>query len=197
MAEGLRNIKIEDIPLQVLFRKYKSVIRFMLTFLAVYIALSIIYSCYLKLSDGSLFYPDYFTNLVGLQCVEVLEFLGYLSDVLKHPNEPSLKLIINGQYLARIVEGCNALSVIILFMSFIIAFSATIKTTAIYVISGSVLIYSVNVFRITLLAIGMYHYPKYEEVLHHVIFPGIIYGLVFFLWVFWVNRFSKLKGKDV
>ncbi|OBQ57468.1 molecular chaperone GroEL [Tamlana sp. s12] len=180
-----------------LFKKYKAVIRFILTFLVVYITLSVIYSFYLKLSDGSIFYPDYFTNLVGLQCAALLEFFGYVIEVVKHPNEPSLKLIINGQYLARIIEGCNAFSVIILFASFIIAFSTRLKPTLVYVLTGSVFIYIVNLFRITILALGMFHYPKYEEVLHNIIFPGIIYGLVFFLWVFWVNMFSNLKMENV
>ncbi|AUS05769.1 exosortase family protein XrtF [Pseudotamlana carrageenivorans] len=179
------------------FKKNKAVIRFIITFLVVYITLSVIYSFYLKLSDGSVFYPDYLTHLVGLQCVELLEFFGFSSEVVKHPNEPSLKLIVNGQYLARIVEGCNAFSVIILFASFIIAFSTRLKPTLIYVLTGSVFIYIVNLFRITILGIGMFHYPKYEEVLHNIIFPGIIYGMVFLLWVIWVNMFSNLKKSNV
>ncbi|MDO6760763.1 exosortase family protein XrtF [Tamlana sp. 2_MG-2023] len=183
--------------MKALFIKYKSVIKFMLTFLGVYVALSVIYSFYLEFSDGSIYYPDYFTNLVGLQTSELLEFFGYQSEVLKHPNEPSLKLLLNGEYLARIVEGCNALSVIILFISFIIAFSGTFKITTIYILSGSVLIYIVNLLRIAVLAIGLYLFPEYEEVLHNVVFPGIIYGMVFLLWVIWVNRFSKLKKKHV
>ncbi|KAB1068797.1 exosortase family protein XrtF [Tamlana haliotis] len=181
--------------MKALFAKYKSVIKFMLTFLGVYIALSVSYGFYLDLSDGSLYYPDYFTNLVGVQTSELLEFFGYQSEVIKHPDEPSLKLILNGEYLARIVEGCNAFSVIILFIAFIIAFAGTFKSTAVYIVAGSVLIYSINILRIGILAIGLYLFPKYEEVLHNVVFPGVIYGLVFLLWVIWVNRFSKLKKK--
>ncbi|MBU2949109.1 exosortase family protein XrtF [Tamlana agarivorans] len=183
--------------MKTLFIKYKSVIKFMLTFLGVYIVLSLIYSFYLKFSDGSMYYPDYFTNLVGLQTAELLEFFGYHSEVVKHTEEPSLKLLLKGEYLARIVEGCNAFSVIILFISFIIAFSGTLKITAIYILSGSVIIYTINLLRIAVLTIGLYHFPEYDSMLHNVIFPGIIYGMVFFLWVFWVNRFSNLKKKHV
>lgn len=177
--------------LKALFVKYKSVIKFILTFLVVYGSLSMAYKFYLQFSDGSTFYPDYFTHTVALQSETMLETFGYNAQVLPHPDEPSLKLMVNGKYLARVVEGCNSLSVIILFFSFIVAFSGTWKTTFFYILSGSVLIYSVNLLRIALLCMGLYHYPEYEDILHSVIFPGIIYGMVFLLWIFWVNRFSK------
>lgn len=136
------------------------------------------------------------THLVSVQSKVLLETLGYDVQILPHPDEPSMKVFVNGNFLARIVEGCNSISVIILFVSFIMAFAAELKTTFFYILSGSILIYSVNVLRIVFLSMGLYHYPNQEAVLHTVVFPGIIYGLVFLLWVFWVNRFSKLKNVD-
>ncbi|WP_298532981.1 exosortase family protein XrtF [uncultured Algibacter sp.] len=180
-----------------LFVKYKAVIRFISVFLLVYAILSVGYKFYLQYSNGSKFYPDYFTNLVAVQTQNVLTTFGYTAEVLAHKAEPSMKVIMNEKYIARIVEGCNGLSVIILFVSFIVAFSGKLKTTFFYVISGSVLIYSVNLLRMVLLSMGLYHYPEYENILHTVIFPAIIYGLVFLLWIFWVNRFSKLKSENV
>tara|TARA_R110000868_G_scaffold351242_2_gene612538 strand:- start:1069 stop:1524 length:456 start_codon:yes stop_codon:yes gene_type:complete len=150
----------------------------------------------LQYSDGSKFYPDYITNLVAKQTENILNVLGYSAEVLAHSDEPSMKLFLNGNFTARIIEGCNSISVIILFLSFIVAFSGKLKTTFFYILAGSVLIYVVNLFRIVLLSLGLYHYPEYSEVLHKVVFPGIIYGMVFLLWIFWVNRFSKLNTKD-
>ncbi|WP_072400917.1 exosortase family protein XrtF [Flaviramulus basaltis] len=182
--------------MKTLFIKYKSVIKFILTFLLVYISFSVLYKFYLQFSDGSKFYPDYITHLVSKQTEALLNTFGYNAEVLAHPNEPSMKLILNGKYLARIIEGCNSISVIILFVSFVIAFSGKLKTTFFYILSGSVLIYTVNLLRIVILSIGLYHYPDYSEFLHTVVFPGIIYGMVFLLWIFWVNRFSKLKSRN-
>lgn len=180
--------------MKALLIKYKSVVKFILTFLIVYISLSVAYKLYLDFSDGSKFYPDYFTNLVTKQSQILLQELGYSIEVLPHPDEPSMKLIINNKYVARIIEGCNSISIIILFVSFIIAFSGKLKTTIIYALIGSVLIYIVNIIRIVILSIGLYHYPWRKETLHTVVFPAIIYGLVFLLWMFWVNRFSNLKN---
>ncbi|MFD1163572.1 exosortase family protein XrtF [Hwangdonia seohaensis] len=181
--------------MQELFTKYKLVIKFILTFLMVYVLFSVIYHFYLEFSEGCKFYPDYITHLVAKQTEDLLNGFGYNTQVLPHPDEPSMKVILNGNYVARVIEGCNAASVIILFMSFVFAFSGKLKTTLFFILSGSVLIYVVNLFRIALICVALYHYPEHQEFLHGVLFPAIIYGMVFLLWIFWVNRFSNLKNK--
>jgi len=183
--------------LKALLVKYKSVIRFIITFLAVYTVLTIGYNLYLNLSSGSKFYPDYLTNLVAEQTNTLLNGLGYESSVVPHPNEPSMKIIINGKFVARVIEGCNAISIIILFLSFIVAFAGKFKTTLLYGLAGSIIIYAFNLIRIVILSVGLYHYPWRQEVLHTVIFPMLIYGVVFLLWMIWVNRFSKNRKTDV
>lgn len=102
-----------------------------------------------------------------------------------------MKVIINGKFVARVIEGCNAISIIILFLSFIVAFAGKLKTTIFYAFAGSIVIYAFNLIRIVILSAGLYHYPWRREILHNVIFPMIIYGTVFMLWMVWVNRFSK------
>ncbi len=153
--------------------------------------LSVSYKLYLDYSDGSKYYPDYLTNLVAKQSENLLDACGYDASIKPNKNEPSLQLIINKKYVARVIEGCNSVSIIILFIAFIIAFAGNFKTTLIYLLAGSVLIYSVNLIRIVVLSVGLYHYPWRREILHTVIFPLIIYGMVFLLWMFWVNRFAK------
>lgn len=179
--------------MKALLIKYNSVVKFILTFLTVYVVLTMSYKLYLDFSDGSKYYPDYLTNLVAKQSESLIRALGYDAMIVPHPNEPSMKLLVNSKFVARVVEGCNSISVIILFISFILAFAGKFKTTVIYILAGSVLIYVVNLIRIAILSIGLYNYPWREDVLHTVIFPMVIYGLVFLLWMFWVNRFSKNK----
>ena len=78
-----------------------------------------------------------------------------------------------------------------------IAFAGRFKRTFLYTLSGVVLIYAVNLARIVILSVGLYHYPWRRDILHTVMFPMIIYGMVFILWMFWVNRFTKInKGHD-
>jgi hypothetical protein len=37
---------------------------------------------------------------------------------------------------------------------------------------------------------ALYHFPQYEHLLQGVVFPLVIYGVVFLLWVVWVNKYS-------
>lgn len=159
----------------------------------VYSVLTIAYNMYLNLSDGSKYFPDYFTNLVARQTNALLNGIGYDASVLPHEAEPSIKIIINNKYVARVIEGCNSVSIIILFISFIVAFASKFKTTFLYCFAGSIIIYAFNLMRIVVLSVGLYHYPWRRDILHTVIFPMLIYGTVFLLWMFWVNRFSKQK----
>ncbi len=177
--------------MKALFKKYRSVVRFVVLFLGTYLVLSGLYAFYLSLSGGGSYPPDFVTNLVAKQSKAVIEGFGYTANVVPHDSEPTMKLFINGKYLARIIEGCNAISIIILFASFVIAFYERFKKTLLFLLVGMVLIYSINIARIAVLAISLYHYPEQRELLHGVVFPGIIYGMVFLLWVFWVRSIKK------
>lgn len=174
--------------MKALFIKYKSVIRFLVLFLGSYLLLSLLYNAYLHVGKSERYYPDPITHLVAKQASVLTAAFGYEAEIIPHESEASMKLIINGNYLARIVEGCNALSVMALFAAFIVAFYQKWKPTLLYIFVGVILIYSANLFRIVILAIALYEYPEYEEILHGVVFPAIIYGMVFLLWVLWVRR---------
>lgn len=156
-----------------------------------YFIFSVLYSWYLNISVNSNYYPDYFTQIVALQSEAVIEAFGYSSKIMIHPNEASLKLFVNDIFLARIVEGCNSISIIILFTSFILSFFAKFKITFFYILSGAVIIYCANILRVVILAIGIYEYPQHTSFMHSIVFPLIIYGTVFLLWIFWVWLFSK------
>jgi exosortase family protein XrtF len=177
--------------LKYIFKKYRLVIRFIVSFVLVYSVLTLSYKFYLDWSDGGRYYPDYFTHKVGVQSQQLLIALDYPTLLEPHPDEPSLKMIIRNKYVARVVEGCNSISVIILFMSFVIAFANGFKRTSLFLLGGAVLIYSANLFRIVVLSAGLYHYPWRREFLHAVVFPLIIYGMVFVLWMAWVYYYSQ------
>lgn len=133
------------------------------------------------------------TTRVANQSAFLLNSIGYKANVKQHPDELSIMLSINNVYIARVVEGCNAISIIILFIAFIVAFSSKITTTALYILFGSLLIYIVNIIRIAFITVALYKYPEYQKILHDIVFPSIIYGITFLLWFIWVTYFSKLK----
>lgn len=135
------------------------------------------------------------TEAVANHAEYVTELLGYTVHTSQNVNELSLRFEINDNYVVRIAEGCSSISIIILFLAFILAFSGSLKNTILYGLFGAGLIYLVNVLRIVMIALGIYYYPEYQEVLHDLVFPGIIYGMVFLLWLIWIRKFSFIKKK--
>ena len=155
------------------------------------------YESYLDRFNKFKFEVDGFTNLVAKQTIDALTFFGYNAYQMPNLKALSIKLFFNNIYIAQIIEGCNGLSVIILFSSIVVAFSGKLKQTALFILIGSLLIHILNVLRIAMLCVLIYDFPQYEVVLHSVIFPLIIYGFVFLLWVIWVNEFSVYAKKSV
>lgn len=160
-----------------------------------YLLLGIGYALYLKVSESRLYFPDFITNLVARQSRAVLETSGFQSVLVPDPLAKGMLLTVDGTYTVSIVEGCNSVSVIILFVAFIIAFAENFKKTALFLFAGAVLIYIVNLFRIAILVVALYKFPQFENVLHSVVFPGIIYSMVFLLWMLWVRMLKPTSTK--
>lgn len=173
-----------------LLLQYKPFLLFLGKFIVSYLILTVIYQTYLNRFDKKNAEVDSFTQLVADQSATVLSWFDSKSYTMPHLKEPSVKLIYKGKYISRIIEGCNAISVIILFISFVIAFTGKFKNTLLFIVLGSLLIHVLNIGRIALLCVGLYHFPQLEHLLHGVIFPLVIYGVVFLLWVIWVNNYS-------
>lgn len=173
----------------------KIVVIFLIKFFVTYALLFFLYSFYLSKTQKK---EEYFscspiTNTVAKQTKDVLNILGYKAKIEQHQKEVSVKLGINDKFVARIIEGCNSINIIILFISFIVAFAGKLGITLLYIVVGSLIIYIVNILRIVAISIALYEYPQFEEFLHGILFPSIIYGITFLLWFIWVRKFSPIK----
>ena len=135
------------------------------------------------------------TNTVAKHTEKMAHFLGYTITTNQNTQELSLNININDKPVLRLIEGCNGVSVIILFIAFIIAFKGRLIDTIIFASVGSIIIYILNIFRIVMLTVAMLKFPAYQDFLHQIIFPLFIYGSIFVLWMIWVNKFaSKTKN---
>ena len=157
--------------------------------------MTFVYETYLNQFDSKEMEVDDITVTVANQSATVLSWFDSQSYTAPNLREPSVKLFYKNKYISRIIEGCNALSVIILFIAFVVAFSGKLKNTLLFIIFGSGLIYLLNIFRIVILCMAMYSFPEYQNVLHSVVFPLFIYGIVFILWIIWVNKYSFYATK--
>jgi exosortase family protein XrtF len=169
--------------------QFKPFLIFIGTFFAAYILLTIAYKFYLdsfKTTD-----VDGITYVVGKNVYQLMNLFNCDIKINESISNAWLEVWYNKKYVIRIVEGCNAVSIFILFFSFILAFSGKLKTTVLYILFGIMFIYVLNVIRIALLAVLLFYFPEQKHILHGVLFPLIIYGAVFILWVIWINKFSK------
>ena len=145
---------------------------------------------YLNGFDSKTFETDGMTKFVAYQTEDLLQIMGQDAYTVPHFKQACMKFFFNGKYIARVVEGCNAMSVMILFVAFVVAFKGKLRHTLLFIIAGIFIIHILNVLRIALLSMALFHYREYEHILHGVIFPLFIYGVVFGLWVIWVQKFS-------
>ncbi len=189
-------IFVKNYFLKKAFGSYRPFFTFLFRFFATYAGLTILYRLYLMSFDHALtFAVDGITKSVAHQVQILLGWMGYQVVLAPHAGQASVKVILDGQYVSRIVEGCNAVSVVILFVAFVVAFSGTFRRTLVFVLVGSLLIHLLNVARIALLSVALLHFPDQEPLLHGVVFPVFIYGVVLGLWMMWVSLYSKYANK--
>lgn len=169
---------------------YKPFLLFIGKFLLSYLLFTIVYEGYLDKFDVRKFEVDGITRLVAKQTKEILLYFNYDAGIIPDSMEPGIKFFYKKIFIARIIEGCNGISIIILFSSFIIAFSGKIKTTILYIFGGSLLLHILNMLRIAILCVLLYYFPNREPILHRVFFPLFIYSSVFILWIIWIRKFS-------
>jgi len=159
--------------------------------------LTFFYQSYLNQFDAKKLEVDDFTEVVANQSQKVLTLFDANSYTESNPKEASFKLFYQGKWAARIIEGFNAISIIILFVSFIIAFTGKLKPSLVFIICGSLLIHIMNIFCIALFCVALHNFPNNESLFHDIIFPLVIYGFVFMLWILWVNKYSYYAEKPV
>jgi exosortase family protein XrtF len=170
-----------------ILQSYKPTIYFIIKFISIYLVLVLIYNYYLSFYQGT---TDPLTLLIGKWVTQIYHWLGLQVSTIPLEHESGLKLIINNNYVARIVEGCTAASVIIMFAAFVLSFTNNIKQSLKFVIFGSLSIFIFNILRIVFLGYLLYAYPQYQDVAHRIIFPALIYGYVVFLWLLFIKKYD-------
>jgi exosortase family protein XrtF len=186
-------LKLHRFDEKLILRKYlilyKPFLLFLGTFFFTYILLTFLYQFFLdNYESGKV---DSITRLVAQNTETVLSGFDQSTFIKEDSKGPFFTLYFHQKGMVKIVEGCNGISLIILFVSFVVAFSGNLKNTLLFVFGGSLLIYILNVFRIAVLIVLIYRFPNQLHVLHGVLFPLVIYSVVFMLWIVWVNKFSK------
>ncbi len=151
---------------------YKPFLFFLAKFFLTYLILTLVYQGYLKGFENDQI--DGITKFVAKSTKGFLDIFNIDFYVKNDESGFNVQLFYKQKYIARMIEGCNAVSVMILFVAFIVSFSGKLKTTLLYILGGLILIHLLNIIRIAALCILLYSFPEYEIMLHRVFF-SIVY----------------------
>jgi len=100
----------------------------------------------------------------------------------------------NGGYIT-INHGCSGLKPILQFVLLMLIFPGPWKHKAWFIPMGIVLVHFTNLFRISGLAVVTIKMPEYWDFAHDNLFRPFFYVVIFFLWVWWAEKFRALSPK--
>jgi exosortase family protein XrtF len=159
-------------------------VRFLVSGLALYLAWFALYEWWvhpLKWVDRAVV-----DNTISISQV-VLNRIGYAAEIdgnrmIRIPGTPGL----------FIGDNCNGISLFALFSIFIIAFPGKVPAKFFFIPAGILLIHLLNVVRVVFLAIIETYSYSWTEFNHSYTFTILIYACIFFMWLFWINKFSGI-----
>ena len=116
----------------------------------------------------------------------LLQFLGYdiqqfEHNVLRHANGVAV----------RIVWSCTGLKQAYIFVCLIAFYSGNLKKKLWYIAGSMVIIYLINIVRISAITALVQAYPNQFELLHEYIFKYLFYIILFGMWVLWDEKIAR------
>jgi exosortase family protein XrtF len=130
-----------------------------------------------------------FITLIINGAERVLNLFGY--STFKDLNDSDVQVVgIDGSTGVWVGVPCDAITLFGLFAVFIVAYPGKQKNKWWYVLLGIISIHFLNILRVSALALISYHNPESLAFNHTYTFTFIIYCYIFFLWIYWVNKFA-------
>lgn len=170
-----------------LFRS--DITRFLVKVFAIYVVWYLVYELWV-LPNG--FIDEPLSRNIASVSAGILSFFG--EDIFLYGRVVG----ITGAAGVEIVDGCNGIAAIGLFLGFIYAYPGAWLPRIYFSIFGIVVIYLVNVARIVTLCLIQIYYPSAFDFTHDYSTTAIFYIIIFILWMIWVNygdSFEKPSGK--
>lgn len=176
-----------------LFQEFKPTIFFLLRFVGVYLLSNLLYGLYI-----TRFYPgvDPITHFVTANTAGILKLFATDIAIADQSTRACTLLIEKGDAVLSVFEGCNSVNIIIIFLSFLLAFGPWNKKLVWFAMFGVLIIYLTNLFRIlTLFFIASYS-PKYMYFVHKYVLTAILFGVVLILWIVWLRKSQKPAANE-
>lgn len=176
----------------------KPVILFLIKAAALFVLWQVLYYGWLTTGTNL---EMWLTSHTAAASTQVLRWLGYEATFQDFPGEigeQSYSLVrMGGKPLLSIADSCNALTLIVLFIGFIVAYPGNWIYKLLFIGVGSLVIFAINVIRALVLILNYMHNQATFEFNHKYTFTIIVYLCVFYFWMLWANHYSKKRLKTV
>lgn len=167
----------------------RPVLNFLLIFLLTFFCLTGIYDFYLRRFDNKI---DSVTSIVGKQGAALLGYFGHDAFASDIHSDKSTHVGIDNFARVKVIEGCNGLSVMILFVAFLLAFPGSWKQKIWFIPAGVLVIHLFNIARVAILCWAVYSYGETGYPIYKEMFTASIYLLVLGMWYLWVHKFGMV-----
>ena len=169
------------------FIKQNAFLKFVLTSSTLYLVLYLIYQFVVKRYT---YYDQKFIGSIITVTETLLNLFGFKTFTVLQDHDVQV-VGIDGSSGVWVGSNCNAISLFILFVSFVIAYPGKIKHKLWYIPLGIILVHFLNIFRVVALAIIALKAPHTLGFNHTYTFTFLVYAFIFYLWILWANKFSK------
>jgi exosortase family protein XrtF len=177
--------------IKTVYRQFKTIINFLLVFMLTFFVMSAVYDYYLHRTGERV---DGMSSFVATQAADLLGLLGFEASAYDVDTDKSSHVAMDGFARVKVIEGCNGLSVMILFLAFLLGFPGKIKTKVWFIPAGLLVIHLFNVFRVATLGWAVYSFGETGYPIYKELFTASIYLLVMAIWYVWVQRFGFPKA---
>lgn len=177
--------------MKALYHQFRPIINFLLIFLLTFFAFTALYDVYLKGFNEKV---DMMSSVVGHQGAQALRALGFEAFARDVHFEQSTHVGIDGFARVKVIEGCNGLSVMILFLAFILGFPGSWKQKVWFIPAGLLVIHLFNIARVAILCWAVYSYGETGYPIYKEMFTASIYVLVLAMWYLWVQQFGIITS---
>lgn len=164
--------------------KVPPAIRFLIWFVALYLILNMIYGLWVEAWNPQ---ADPATGWVGRQTAWCLNQIGYEVSLQPLADRPLIAFMSAGAVVINLFEGCNGINVMIVFVSFLLAYGGRPQRLIPFTLVGLLLIHILNLARVGLLfwlaeteSTWFYYFHKY-------LFTGFLFAFVFLGWWIWIK----------
>lgn len=183
----------------------KNVLFFLLRFLGTYLLLSTAYGFFISHYDTvNPPVTDPITRYVSEQTATAARLAGYKAETIHNHHylfeaeeeQTYDSIFLNDTYAVSVEEGCNGVSVAILFLSFVIGFGGNWKAMSWFLPAGLVLLHISNIGRLIILSVLNVDFEgRAFHFFHKFGFTAMIYATVFLLWVWWVRAYATVPSR--